>query len=165
MAKPILSFKTCNSCLIEKPRADFSPHVNTRDRLQPSCRVCRNSLAASMPWKHRDKRAYYELNKDRLNAISLKWAKDNPARMAERVMKRLCLQRSATPSWANHDLIASKYAEAKLLEIATGMKWHVDHIVPLQGKTVCGLHVEHNLSLLHASENLKKGNRHWPDMP
>jgi hypothetical protein len=42
---------------------------------------------------------------------------------------------------------------------------HVDHIVPLVSKFVCGLHCEANLQLLPGPENQRKGNRVWPDMP
>lgn len=54
---------------------------------------------------------------------------------------------------------------AKRRECATGVKWHVDHVVPLQSKIVCGLHNEFNLAVITARENTSKGNRRWPDMP
>jgi hypothetical protein len=47
----------------------------------------------------------------------------------------------------------------------TGVKWQVDHIVPLISKLVCGLHNEFNLRVITAMENNVKGNRYWPDMP
>lgn len=68
----------------------------------------------------------------------------------------------ATPSWlsvAQKYEIADFYVQAALLEEKTGVKYHVDHIVPLQGKNVCGLHVPWNLQILTADSNLSKGNR------
>lgn len=59
----------------------------------------------------------------------------------------------ALPSWSDLAGIESLYAKAA----RNGM--HVDHIYPLRGKTVCGLHVLNNLCLLTPLENLRKGNR------
>jgi len=67
-----------------------------------------------------------------------------------------------TPKWLTEqelELIAGFYAESKLREKETGIKFNVDHIVPLQGKTVCGLHVPWNLQVITAYDNLVKGNR------
>lgn len=63
----------------------------------------------------------------------------------------------ALPSWADHRAIEALYAEAA----RTGLE--VDHIIPLRGKEVCGLHVEGNLRLLTKLENQRKGNRCQPE--
>lgn len=88
----------------------------------------------------------------------------SPARNAQEGRRRAS-KLQATPSWANHFFIEEAYHLAKLRERLLGGKWHVDHIVPLQGKTVCGLHVENNLQVIPAVQNLRKHNRVWPGMP
>lgn len=77
--------------------------------------------------------------------------------------RRIAEQR-ATPTWANHARIREICDAAAALQAATGIKYHVDHIVPLRGKTVCGLHCEANLQALPALDNVVKGHRKWPDM-
>lgn len=73
--------------------------------------------------------------------------------------KRRARQLQATPQWADSEKIKEIYeisiAATELMEPT-----HVDHIVPLQGKNVCGLHVEYNLQILIARANLSKGNSH-----
>lgn len=57
------------------------------------------------------------------------------------------------------------YREAKRLSKLTGEMYVVDHIVPLDGKLVCGLHVPWNMRVIHWRENAVKSWHTWPDMP
>ena len=68
-----------------------------------------------------------------------------------------------SPKWLTKEerkQIQDFYLRAKLLEKQTGIKHHVDHIIPLQGRKVSGLHVPWNLQILTQDENLKKHNKH-----
>ena len=64
----------------------------------------------------------------------------------------------ATPKWADLDAIRMFYEVADVLSRG-GVKFHVDHLVPIRGKEVRGLHVQDNLRVIPAFLNLKKGNR------
>lgn len=96
---------------------------------------------------------------------STAWARKNPAKARLHASARKARKNTATPAWANEFFISEIYDLAERRTKATGIEWHVDHIVPLKSKFVCGLHVEHNLRVIPALENLQKGNRTWPDMP
>lgn len=108
---------------------------------------------------------HYFLRHEENKARSRLWAKENPHKNRLRRSRRRATEANATPKWVKHDKIAEFYFAANFLGMATGDFYHVDHIVPLKSKYVCGLHCEANLRVLPALENLKKSNRYWPDMP
>ena len=66
----------------------------------------------------------------------------------------------ACPSWVDRIEIRTIYEHAAVLTSETGVKHHVDHIVPLRGKDVCGLHVPWNLRPIPWKVNLQKGRSH-----
>lgn len=81
----------------------------------------------------------------------------NKSYYAEKQRRRNLHLKQAFPNWANRELICLIYQQAQLL------KQEVDHIIPLRGKFVSGLHVETNLRIIPKSLNCKKGNRNHVD--
>jgi len=108
---------------------------------------------------------YQNNNKEKIIIRRAAWVKNNRHKLNAQRAKRDSVKLNATPVWANKFIIEEIYDLAQLRTVATGFKWHVDHIVPLRSKIVQGLHVEHNLQVIPAAQNLTKGNRYWPNMP
>lgn len=118
-----------------------------------------NQLRTEKRWLNRERKPpvtrkesikkYYESNKEKFSH--------------QRAIRR-AITRQATPLWANEAKILKIYALSKRLNAISPRKFHVDHIVPLNCKTVCGLHNEFNLRIVIAKDNLKKSNKIWPDM-
>ena len=109
--------------------------------------------------------AYRARNRDECNARIREWKQRNPHKLTHYFHKRRAAELRAMPAWADIRAIEAIYALAQMVQAMSGKPQHVDHIVPLLGKTVCGLHCEANLQVIPAPDNLKKNNRHWPDMP
>ena len=101
-------------------------------------------------------------NAEKNRARSRKHAKDNPEQYAVRAAKYRARKLKATPIWGSELttlVIAEAFNVAKRREVITGFKWHVDHVVPLKGKLVSGLHVWNNIQVIPAIENQRKYNR------
>jgi hypothetical protein len=86
----------------------------------------------------------------------------NPEKMAANLAKRRAAKLQRTPKWLSVDdfwLIEQAYEVASLRSKATNIAWHVDHIFPLQGELVSGLHVPTNLQVIPWFDNLSKANK------
>lgn len=105
---------------------------------------------------------YYERNRDRCAAANAAWRERNPSARSEWERARVARKLKAMPAWADREAIKKIYEEAARRTAVTGVKHSVDHFYPLQGKTVCGLHVANNLQVLTLAENLKKSRRMPP---
>jgi len=91
-----------------------------------------------------------------------KYRTANRYRYNAHAMKRYCAEKNATPSWLSQSQekeIQHFYWLAKDLEAVSGERYDVDHIIPIQGEDVCGLHVPWNLQILPKDLNISKGNR------
>lgn len=129
-------------------------HISERHVNNWRCIDCHNKSAV----KTRSKSDYAQKSK---YAIA-QWKKENKAHVNFLNSKRRYSLLARTPSWLSakhHEQIASFYHEAHALSKLLGEWYEVDHIVPLQGKIVSGLHVPWNLQILSKSENSAKNNR------
>lgn len=114
-------------------------------------------------------KSYYESKKTdteykkKKRAWFKSWADRNKGRLNAKTNQRRVLKLNATPAWlteSHKEEILYLYELARDITITTGEPYHVDHIVPLKGNNVCGLHVPWNLQILPADLNLKKSNFH-----
>lgn len=103
-------------------------------------------------------RRWLAANREQSNAATAAWQKANPDKVAARFARRRAAKRQQCPKWADHEAIGLIYRAAEVVRV-TGFDVHVDHVVPLQGKSVSGLHVPRNLQILGAQSNRSKANR------
>lgn len=102
-------------------------------------------------------------NPEKVREYRKKWRKANPEKCTALLAKRRARKLQATPHWLTeyqHKQIELKYWISQFLTDCTGIQHHVDHIHPLQGENICGLHVPENLQILTAKENMSKSNSH-----
>ena len=170
--------KKCCTCRQSFSSDEFGPHKGY-------CRDCYNAWRREWRRKNPDKikaaierrdarhpgiqgayeRRSYLKHREKRIAKSRRWNVENKEKFAAREAARRAAQGRATPAWADCGAIEALYMLASELTTNTGVLHHVDHIVPLQSDLVNGLHVESNLRVLTAFENMSKSNRRWPDMP
>lgn len=179
--------KKCFKCGATKALTEF--YIRNSGKPSSYCKPCVNKTRfedhlKNPSQKRETYKKYYEVNKDDLLAkararaakrgyrtsalVKRRWRKAHPALVNAWCSKRRASKLNATPKWANHFFIEEIYELAQRrskLKSGGHAKWHVDHIVPLQSRLVCGLHVEHNLQVIPAIANRKKHNKFWPDMP
>ncbi|MCS5593485.1 MAG: HNH endonuclease [Porticoccaceae bacterium] len=102
---------------------------------------------------------YWESNKEQVPRSSAKWKSNNKGKVTAYTVKRQTAKKNRIPFWSDIDEIRGIYLMSEELTGSTGEQWEVDHIVPLQGDRVSGLHVPDNLQILTRSENASKGNK------
>lgn len=150
-------------------------HVSQRYAVGASCVTC--CLQRSTQWQHDNPETsrqhwtnWRERNLDQARQATLnwyyqnpevassnrqRWNKANPERHRQYASKRRAAKLDRTPPWADLEAIKQFYIDCP-------KDMQVDHVVPLQGKLISGLHVLANLQYLTPAENMSKGNRWEP---
>lgn len=155
--------KVCRQCKVEKDISEFHRHQYTKDGHRSSCKICRKSVSVLYYKKYKNKiltasKVYLENNKERMAETAKKYYNKNKftpeqrKKNREKAALRRARKLNATPIWIN-------LKEIKYVYYNCPEDYHVDHIIPLKGNMVCGLHVPWNLQYLTAKENLQKSNK------
>ncbi len=173
-------FKACNKCETEYPITEFHKDRTKEDGLRTTCKSCKKASDIEYALRNKDKIAlqrrdrylkryaieraqqaeYARNNRELLNQHSRTYKKNNKGKINADTRKRQAAKLKATPSWADLDQIQRIYKACAKITEQTGIEHHVDHIIPLKGKDVCGLHVENNLAIIPARMNLVKSNKY-----
>jgi len=131
--------KTCKGCKKELPRWHYFNNKNMRDGIGTKCRVCRGL-------KQKDEKEFLRKKVERAKT---------------KKKRRYLAEKLAQPDWLSpRQLIDIErvYEHMRDCTKVTGEPYHVNHITPLRGDTVCGLHVPWNLEVLPADVNIKLSN-------
>ena len=160
--------KICKTCLVEKPVSDFYKQT-TRGifGVRGSCKACDNNKKK----QYREnlggvilerKKEEYQRNKVRRLMQKREYRQANKGKINALITIRKKAVRQRVPIWLTDDdkwMIKEAYELASLRTKLFGFSWHVDHILPLRGDTVSGLHVPINLQVIPGVVNIRKKNK------
>jgi hypothetical protein len=163
----------CASESIKKARKDNPERTKAhqakshlRVKVTPELKAKKNAQDAAYRRANKEKctatiRQWREKNRALSNSYVRKSKAKNPAIVLANTVKRRLAKLHRTPSWLtteDHWMIEQAYELAALRAKLFGFSWHVDHVIPLQGKLVSGLHTPYNLQVIPGTENVRKSN-------
>jgi 5-methylcytosine-specific restriction endonuclease McrA len=179
--------KTCTCCKQEKPVEAFYANKRMKDGRNTFCIECHKADNIARKQKRRQSETFLEAereqnrkrrgkNAERYNELTRQWRLKNTDHLKaygqtyrsenKAFVNFLCQKRKLglqhrTPAWLSLDdfwIIQEAYELAETRTKLFGFAWHVDHVIPLRGKRVSGLHVPLNLQVIPAAENQRKSN-------
>jgi hypothetical protein len=151
----MVSNRGCCECLREGARAWRAANPEKRREMNLRGRSSERGRERA----RRKARQWYEENKLRAYATSREWKERNKDRLAPMAAARQAARRDRRPAWQSRSEMVCFYESARRVSRCLGIPHQVDHVVPLFGKLVSGLHVPGNLRVIPASINQKKSNK------
>ncbi len=150
----------CKKCKVEKDESYFYKHNSNLTKRSGACSDCINAYKKNWYLKNKDKviqrsKNNYQENKERHISYCLRYRKIKPWVHAKNQRKRYAILRLATPKWLTEEQI-------KIMKDFYKNRPHgyvVDHIMPIRGTNITGLHVPWNLQYLTQEENSLKSNK------
>jgi hypothetical protein len=158
----IVKSKTCSICKIDKLLSLFNKRGGKEVGYRSFCKECQSNKDAAR-YDSDKRKSKYLSNHLKEKELRREYYRRTKEAYFIRKAKRRSQTLEATPKWYgefDEFVLSEAYRLCKLREKATGIKWEVDHIVPLQGKIVCGLHWYQNWSVKTQFENRAKGNKY-----
>ncbi|CAB5079626.1 hypothetical protein UFOVP146_44 [uncultured Caudovirales phage] len=171
--------KKCSICKSMKQFSEFHKDSSTSSGYKTACKTCNNikrkaryhensydkqyrENTENREWHKKYLIEYRKNNYEKVRSVISEWSLKNKDKCLAKVLRYKYKKMNATAKWDAEftEFITQEATHlAKLRKEITGFKWDVDHIYPLQGKEVCGLHVWNNLQVIPSEINKSKGNK------
>lgn len=175
--------KYCSKCRLTVSLSVFSKNITQKDGYSNYCKPCKAEADKAYRLQNKEKikelkqqyylntidqqkekrKQDYLANPNSYKTRAKEWKRNNKAKHNASCMFRHAKKLKATPSWLTAEqkqAIECKYSVAKMLTLYGTQNWEVDHVIPLQGEDVCGLHVPWNLQVITEAENCRKRNKY-----
>ena len=174
------NYKSCTKCNYLFEYSFFCKNKSRSDGYASECKACEKAYREANKAKLcKYQKEYSVKNKDKTKARGDAWYQNNKTRCLKRCKqyrldkpevnravagKQRAKRTKRNVQWSDDELnqlvMSGYYEKAVLLSKSTGIDFQVDHVIPLQGKTVSGLHHYNNLQILTRSTNRLKSNKY-----
>lgn len=160
--------KTCTKCKVSQAYSEFLKNKRYKDGYVTWCKGCKRQHQRENPHHYKNwctknpeqaakvKQTYVDRHPEKVKVTKQQWAKANPKKVLANTRKYQAAKINATPSW----LTDAQIREMEEFYVQCPPGFEVDHIIPLRGKNVSGLHVPWNLQLMETGPNRRKSNKY-----
>jgi hypothetical protein len=167
IAERMVSTRACAECLAERRQAwgrNNPQKVTAQKRawrnanIEKSRRLNLDNQKKNRASANKRSLRWYHEHRDQAKAATARWQREHPDAVASKAAKYRAAKSMQMPGWADEIAIGMMYQAANVFRVS-GFDVHVDHVIPLQGRAVAGLHVHRNLQIIDALANRSKSNR------